>query len=131
MIFRLFAAFALVPVIEIYILVKVGSFIGAEATIALVLLSAFAGAWLARQQGLSVMNRIRESMARGVTPAEELVDAFLILVAGIVLLTPGFATDLAGILLLIPPVRLRVKAVLRRKFDEWARRGTVHIVRYH
>jgi len=130
MIFRLFLAFALVPVIEIYILVKIGSFIGAEATIALVLLSAFVGAALARQQGLSVMLRIRENMSRGMTPAEELVDALLILVAGIVLLTPGFATDFAGILLLIPPVRARLKTFLRQKFQQWVQSGNVHIIRH-
>ncbi|GAB6175846.1 hypothetical protein JCM16814_07370 [Desulfobaculum senezii] len=129
MLFRLFAAFAVIPLIEIYLLMKVGSFLGAETTIAIVLLTGFAGAWLARQQGTSVLMRIREDMARGVTPTGQLVDALLILVAGIVLLTPGFATDCAGILLLIPPVRAALKNVLRKKFENWIRQGNVTVIR--
>ncbi|MCK9241388.1 FxsA family protein [Desulfocurvus sp.] len=130
MLFRLFAAFALIPVLEIYLLIKLGSLLGAEATIALVLLSALAGAWLARQQGLGVMLRIRESLARGAAPAEEMVDALLILVAGVLLLTPGFVTDTAGLLLLVPPVRGRIKAVLRRALEDWVRRGQVRVIRF-
>lgn len=130
MLFKLFVAFALVPVIEIYLLIRLGSYLGAEATIALVLLSALVGATLARRQGLSVMLRIRENMARGVAPAEELVDALLILVAGVLLLTPGFVTDLTGMALLVPPLRNRIKALLRRKFEDWVRSGNVTIVRY-
>ncbi|WP_028586361.1 FxsA family protein [Desulfocurvus vexinensis] len=130
MFLRLFAAFALIPVLEIYLLIKVGSLLGAEVTIALVLASALAGAWLARQQGLGVMLRIRESMARGAAPAEEMVDALLILVAGVLLLTPGFITDTAGMALLVPPVRGRIKAALRRALEDWVRRGQVRVVRF-
>lgn len=130
MLFRLFLAFALIPVIEIYILVKVGALIGAEATIVLVLASAFIGAWLARQQGTSVLMRIRENMNRGVAPAGEMVDALLILVAGVVLLTPGFATDAAGILLLVPPVRTRLKLALQQRLAQWVAEGRVTVIRH-
>lgn len=129
MVFRLFLAFSLVPILEIYLLMKVGSLIGAEATIAIVLLTGFAGAWLARTQGAGVLARMRENMARGVPPAGEMVDAALILVAGVVLLTPGFATDLMGILLLIPPVRAAIKEALRRKLEDMARNGQVTVIR--
>ncbi|WP_461208375.1 FxsA family protein [Desulfocurvus sp. DL9XJH121] len=128
MLLRLFLAFTLIPVLEIYLLIKVGSFIGAEATIAVVLLTGFVGAWLARAQGAGVLARMRENMARGIPPGAEMVDAALILVAGVVLLTPGFATDLAGILLLIPPVRAKLRDLLRRKLEQMARGGTITII---
>lgn len=130
MLFRLFLAFSLIPLIEIYLLVKAGSFIGAETTIIIVLLSGFAGAWLARQQGMSVMNKVRADMAHGVPPTGQLVDGMLILVAGAVLLTPGFVTDACGIALLIPPVRARIKEFLRRKMEESVRNGNVTIINH-
>jgi len=128
MVFRLFLLFATVPLIEIYLLMKVGSAIGAEATIAIVLLTGFAGAWLARAQGVSVLNRMRTDMARGVPPTGQLIDAALILVAGLVLLTPGFATDMMGILLLIPPVRAKLKVFLGRKLAQMVQNGNVTII---
>lgn len=131
MVFRLFLAFITVPLIEIYLLMKVGSAIGAEATIAIVLLTGFVGAWLARQQGVSVLNRMRADMNRGVPPTGQLIDAALILVAGVVLLTPGFATDLMGILLLIPPVRDKLKQWLARKLSEMAQNGQVTVIHDH
>lgn len=130
MVFRLFLAFATVPLIEIYLLMKVGSTIGAEATIAIVLLTGFAGAWLARAQGVSVLNRMRMDMNRGVPPTSQLVDAALILVAGVVLLTPGFATDIMGLLLLIPPVRAKLKEILGRKLASMAQNGNVTIIHH-
>ncbi|NJB67624.1 UPF0716 protein FxsA [Desulfobaculum xiamenense] len=128
MLFKLFAAFAVIPLVEIYLLMKVGSWLGAETTIAIVLLTGFVGAWLARQQGTSVLMRIREDMSRGIPPTGQLVDAMLILVAGVMLLTPGFATDIAGMLLLVPPVRAQLKEALRRKLELWARSGSVTII---
>jgi UPF0716 protein FxsA len=119
MLFKLFLAFTLIPVAEIYLIIKLGGFLGAFNTVAIIILTGFVGAALARMQGLETMLRVRQSMQQGLVPAEEMVDAMLILVAGIVLLTPGFITDLAGLLLLFPPTRLHIKRFLRRKFDQW------------
>jgi UPF0716 protein FxsA len=116
---KLFVAFALLPVLEIYVLIQVGSSIGALNTIALVLLTAFAGAWLARTEGMQTMLRVRESMNRGIMPTNELVDAAIILAAGLVLLTPGFITDALGLLLLFPPTRKIFKDWLLRVLKEW------------
>jgi UPF0716 protein FxsA len=116
---KLFVAFALLPVLEIYVLIQVGSSIGALNTIALVLLTAFAGAWLARTEGMQTMLRVRESMNRGIMPTNELVDAAIILTAGLVLLTPGFITDALGLLLLFPPTRKIFKDWLLRVLKEW------------
>jgi UPF0716 protein FxsA len=121
MLFKLFIAFTLVPVIEIYLLIKVGSQIGALNTVILVIATGFAGAYLARMQGLHTMYRVRASLDRGVMPTEDLLDAMLIFAAGMVLLTPGFVTDALGLLLLIPETRRWFKDFLKRKFDRWIR----------
>jgi UPF0716 protein FxsA len=124
---KLFLLFVLVPVAEIYVLVTVGSAIGAFPTIALVILTALAGAHLARLQGMSIMLRIRENLDQGFMPAEELLDGLLIFLAGMVLLTPGFLTDIAGLLMLLPATRNIFKRWLRKKFDEWRQNPNVHI----
>ena len=127
---KLFLLFAVVPVAEIYVLVTVGGAIGAIPTVALVLLTALAGAHLARLQGMSVMMRIRENLAQGFMPAEELLDGLLIFLAGMVLLTPGFLTDICGLLILLPFTRNMFKVWLRKKFDEWRQSPNVHITFY-
>jgi UPF0716 protein FxsA len=130
MFFKLFVAFAILPVLEIYVLIQVGTRIGAANTVILVLLSALVGAWLARQQGMRTLLKIRENMSQGIMPAEELLDALLIFVAGAVLLTPGFVTDLLGLLILFPPSRNRFKRWLRRKFDQWMDQGRMQVRRF-
>ncbi|UTF49857.1 membrane protein FxsA [Desulfomicrobium sp. ZS1] len=124
---KLFLLFVLVPVAEIYLLVTVGGAIGALPTVALVILTALAGAHLARMQGMSTMLRIRENLDQGFMPAEELLDGVLIFLAGVVLLTPGFLTDLCGLLILLPATRNIFKRWLRKKFDEWRQNPNVHI----
>ena len=128
---KLFLLFALVPAAEIYVLVTVGGMLGVLPTIALVILTALAGAHLARMQGLSVMLRIRENLDQGFMPAEELLDGLLIFLAGMVLLTPGFLTDIAGLLILFPATRNMFKMWLRKKFDQWRQNPNVHIRFYH
>ena len=130
MFLKLFLAFTVIPVCEIYLLIHVGGIIGAFNTVAVVLITGGAGAYLARLEGMNTMLRVRESLRNGVMPAEELVDALLILVAGIVLLTPGFITDAAGIVLLIPFTRRHVKRWLRRIFDRWISGGRIVVRRY-
>lgn len=131
MLLKLFLAFSIVPALEIYILIKVGSAIGALNTLGLVLLSAMIGAWLARTQGLRTMLRLRENLNQGIMPAEEILDAFLILAAGLTLLTPGFITDALGLTLLFPPSRMAFKRWLRRKFDEMVKNPNVHVTTYY
>ena len=104
--FKIFVLlFLTVPVIEIYLFIKIGAQIGAFPTIALILLTAVLGAFLLRLQGLITLARIRQSMDNGELPAISLVEGLLLLVAGALLLTPGFFTDSIGFLLLIPPLR--------------------------
>ena len=101
----LFLAFILVPLIEIYFLIKVGSVIGAIPTIALVVFTALLGAMLLRFQGLTTLQRTRTTMAQGQLPAMEMMEGVLLLFSGALLLTPGFFTDIVGFLCLIPALR--------------------------
>ena len=116
---KLFIAFAVLPVLEIYVLIHVGSVIGALNTVAIVLLTAFAGAWLARVEGMQTLLRIRQSMHQGVMPTNALIDAAIILAAGLLLLTPGFITDGMGLLLLFPPTRKLFKDWIIRALKDW------------
>ena len=107
--------FLVVPLVEIYVLIEVGSVVGAAATIGLVVLTAAAGAALMRAQGLATLLRARAAMVRGEVPAFELLEGAVILVSGALLLTPGFVTDAAGFVCLIPAVRRRlILAVVSR-----------------
>lgn len=97
--------FLFLPVLEIYLLIKVGSIIGAGYTIILVVGTAIAGVYLLRIQGLTTFFRVRQSLARGELPAFELLEGAILLVSGAFLLAPGFFTDILGVLGLIPLVR--------------------------
>lgn len=117
----LFALFLVVPFVELFVILQVGQAIGALNTVAALVLVSVVGAWLVKREGLGVVRRVQERVARGAVPGRELVDGALILFAGALLLTPGFVTDLVAILLLVPPVRaaLRTSATryLRRRAD--------------
>ena len=117
MLWKLFLAFTIIPVSEIYILITIGGQIGILPSIGLVILTGIVGASLARSQGLQTLGRIRDSFQQGVVPGEELLNALLIAIAGIVLLTPGFLTDAAGLFLLIPATRTLCREWLKRRIE--------------
>ena len=117
MLWKLFLAFTIIPVSEIYILITIGGQIGILPSIALVILTGIVGASLARSQGLQTLGRIRDSFQQGLVPGEELLNALLIAIAGIVLLTPGFLTDAAGLFLLIPATRTLCREWLKRRME--------------
>ena len=117
MLWKLFLAFTIIPVSEIYILIAIGGQIGILPSIALGILTGIVGASLARSQGLRTLGRIRDSFQQGVVPGEELLNALLIAIAGIVLLTPGFLTDAAGLFLLIPATRTLCREWLKRRME--------------
>jgi UPF0716 protein FxsA len=104
-----------VPFAEIYVLLQVGHAIGVVNTLGLLILISVVGAWLAKREGLGVLRRMQRSIEAGRVPGTELVDGFLILLAGALMLTPGFLTDILAILLLLPPVRAVVRRELRRR----------------
>jgi UPF0716 protein FxsA len=125
---KLFLVFALVPLCELYLLLKIGHQIGALNTILVVIVTGLVGAALARMEGLKTMLRVKDTLNQGKVPTEELLDALLIFVAGLVLLTPGFLTDLAGVALLIPPSRSWIKDRLRKRLRHWTEQNRANII---
>ena len=117
----LFLLFFLIPLIEIYILIQVGSVIGAALTIFSVVFTAVLGAYLIRRQGFKTFSRFQGKLQTGEIPAEEIVDGFCLLIAGAFLMTPGFFTDAMGFALLIPPLR----ALIYKRISNSAR---VHVM---
>jgi UPF0716 protein FxsA len=115
--------FIIVPIIEIWLFVLSGRYLGILPTLAIVLLMSFVGAGLARREGISVWRRARELMRSGRMPGEEMLEGLCILMGGLFLLTPGYLTDIAGLALLIPSVRKRVVRRLRRWLKERLTKG--------
>jgi UPF0716 protein FxsA len=111
----LFLAFLIVPLIEIGLFIEIGGAIGLWPTLAIVVVTAVLGAWLVRAQGIMAMGRLRSSFSRLEDPAEPLAHAAMILIAGALLLTPGFFTDVIGFALLMPPVRAAAFAYLSKR----------------
>lgn len=105
---RLLLLFIIVPLLEIWLLIKVGGRIGATLTVVLVILTAVIGVTLLRLQGLRTLTRANERLRAGEVPAQEMGEGLILAVAGLLLLTPGFATDAVGFACLIPPVRRRL-----------------------
>jgi len=119
MFLRLALLFVGVPLVELALLIQMGTWVGVLPTVALVVVTGILGAALARHQGLTTLARFQQAVAEGRLPHRELVEGILILVAGAVLLTPGLLTDTAGFLLLVPPARrllaVRVESWLGRR----------------
>lgn len=107
-----------IPVAEIFFIIRVARDLGIPETIGLLVAVSLVGAWLVRRSGLGVLRQIRERLARGEIPGKELVDGLLILAGGLLMLTPGFLTDAVGLLLLIPPTRLALRALLIRRYGK-------------
>ena len=117
--------FTILPALELALLIKVGSHIGALNTIFIVIGIGVVGAALARYEGFRVLMKVQDSLQRGIMPDAEILDGFMVLAGGIALLTPGFITDVLGLFLLFPVTRAGVKWVLRRKFQSMIARGQV------
>jgi UPF0716 protein FxsA len=126
MFLKLFLAFTLIPAAEIYVLIKIGGFVGALNTVLVIIITGILGAYLTRLQGMHTLYKIKANLHQGIIPTEELIDALIILSAGITLLTPGFLTDIAGLMLLVPRTRFYVKRWLKKKFDRWHNTHDVH-----
>jgi UPF0716 protein FxsA len=108
--------FVVVPIVELYVIIQVGQEIGALPTIAILVADSILGSVLLRSQGRGVWRRFNEGLAAGRPPAREVLDGVLVIFGGALLLTPGFLTDVLGLLLLLPPTRAVVRRVLVRRF---------------
>jgi UPF0716 protein FxsA len=110
--------FIVVPIAEIYVLLQIGHAIGFLPTIALLILDSVLGSWLMRSQGRAAWLRFNRALAEGRVPGREVIDGVLVIFGGALLLTPGFLTDILGLVLLLPPTRAIVRQVLVRRFGE-------------
>lgn len=110
---------------ELYILLEAGRIIGLGATISLIMLTGIAGAWLARTQGVAILLKIQEETARGQMPAITLIDGALVLVGGLLLLTPGFFTDALGFSFLVPLTRELWRKMLTAWLEKQVKQGSV------
>lgn len=129
MLLKLFLLFTLFPILEILILMQISALLGPLSAIILVVGTGFAGASLAKIQGFQTVQRIRENMKQGIMPGDEVFDAFLIFVAGVLLITPGLISDVSGIILLMPKTRARVKRFLVQAIDKRIKNGTLRFRR--
>lgn len=117
--------FTVVPVVELAILIKFGSYIGTMNTISIVIITGVVGAYLAKMQGLYILRKIETDVNQGKMPADKLFDGVIILCSGLLLLTPGFITDFLGFLGLIPFTRSLLKDFLRNKAKDIISDGKV------
>ena len=119
MFYRLLLLFTVVPFIELTILLEVGQYIGVSSTLLIIILTGIVGAALARMQGFTILQRIRQDIQMGRMPTDPLIDGLFILSAALLLLTPGFLTDLVGFFLLSPFgrnfLRRRVREYIQKK----------------
>ncbi|MFP3959925.1 MAG: FxsA family protein [Spirochaetaceae bacterium] len=127
---RLLLLFTAVPIVELYILIRIGNLIGALPTIGIVLVTGIAGAGLARRQGARVWLEIQSQMQQGVFPADSLIDGLLLVVAGAVLITPGVLTDILGFAILIPVTRIPIRNWVRARLSRMMDRGTIHYTEF-
>ena len=125
---KLFLLFTIVPTVELYLLIQIGKQIGGVPTIAMVIAMGMLGAALARAEGLRVLREWQRSLAAGTVPTDGVVSGVLILLGGVLLITPGVLSDVAGLLLFIPPVRRQVAYYVTRRLERAMAAGTVKVV---
>lgn len=121
MFFKLFSVFLIIPLVELYLLIKIGGMIGALNTILIILITASLGAYMAKSQGFRVLHQIQEATSQGRMPGNELLHGLFVLIGGFALLTPGLMTDAIGFSMLIPQIReiyvKMAKEIIRKKIE--------------
>jgi UPF0716 protein FxsA len=122
---RLLLLFVLVPVLELFLLIEIGQWIGTGPTIALIILTGVLGAFLARRQGLQVLARLRSEIQSGQPPTDSIFEGVLVLVAGAFLMTPGVLTDIVGFSCLIPATRRLIKRAIWARLKRAIDRGQI------
>lgn len=125
MLAKLFALFTIVPLVELLLLIPLGQQLGVWPTIGIVLLTAVVGAVLGKSQGMGAWKRITEQLAKGSLPSDAILDGLIVLIACVLLITPGVLTDITGIALLIPVARAPLRKYLKRRWTKRLQNGTV------
>jgi UPF0716 protein FxsA len=111
----LLVLFVVVPIAELYVIIRVGASIGFLNTLAVIIAVGFIGSWLVKREGMRTWARFNQTVASGQIPAKEMIDGVLILGAGALLLTPGFLSDVLGIVMLFPPTRAVLRAYVSKR----------------
>ena len=124
---RLFLLFTVVPLVELYLLIAIGRILGPVPTIGLVLITGALGAWFARLEGARVIRRWQEAITRQEMPKEGVIDGFLIFVGGLLLITPGILTDVAGLCMVMPLTRRVIARFVRAWFERQIAAGRVQV----
>jgi UPF0716 protein FxsA len=127
MLVKLLLLFLIIPMVELFLLIEIGKAIGTLEVILLTIATGIAGAALAKSQGLSILRKIQKEMAEARIPAANLIDGLMILIGGILLLTPGVLTDAFGLLLLVPWTRVLMKRLLMKWMIYKTHKGQIHI----
>ncbi len=125
---KLFLLFTIVPAVELYLLIQIGERIGGLATLAMLLATGILGAALARAEGLRVLRTWQSSLAAGTVPPDGVISGALVLLGGVLLITPGVLTDVAGLLLLVPVVRRPIAHFVARRLEQAVAKGSVRVV---
>ena len=123
MFLKLFLLFTITPVVELYLLIKIGQVFGAMETVLLVIVMGLAGAALARSQGLAVVRQFQEASRKGEMPADPILDGLLVVAGGALLVTPGVLTDLLGLALVAPPTRRYFREFIKSRITMSLRTG--------
>ncbi len=122
-------ALALVPVAELALLIEIGRRVGVWWTVTLVLLTGAVGLTIARLQGFSILRRLSSELSQGLIPGDTILEGVLLLAGALLLITPGVLTDLAGLLLLVPPVRALAREWFKVRLRRWMSSGSVWVFR--
>lgn len=121
--------FILIPAAEIGVLMFSGKTIGVIPTVLLIILTGIIGSYLAKTQGLATWRKVQEQLQYGKVPGNEIMDGACILIGGIMLLSPGFLTDIVGLLFLLPTTRILMKPFILKFFQKWIDRNTITIIK--
>lgn len=123
--------FIIIPAVEIYLLIEIGSFIGGFNTIAIVVITGFVGAALAKAQGLAVLSKVQGQLSRGVLPTDQIIHGLLVFGGGLLLLTPGFLTDILGLAMVAPGTRHIIVLWVKNIFQKGLETGNIKFYSFH
>ena len=111
---RLFLLFTIVPAVELFLLMQIGQLIGAAETVLLIVLTGIAGSYMAKREGVSVLQQLQKDAQKGIPPADRLIEGLLVLIGGVLLITPGVLTDVLGFSLIAPWTRRALAPALKK-----------------
>ena len=126
----LLIAFIVMPFIELSLLLKIHEHVGTMYTLSIVIMTGIIGAFLAKAQGIMIISKIQREVAQGRMPAPYLIDGVMILIAGILLITPGLITDTVGFSLLIPPIRYSIRMYMRKIIEKKLNNGSMNVTTF-